>query len=169
MKRMRQLRVVLVSLGLALCGAACSPTPKTTTTSSTTSPTAAVAQVYIAAANPLNSAITTFSSQATDWNTQTTDSQAESEAQPVLTALQNMQQKLLVTTWPTSARKDVDPLVSDVGLMIGALQALSSLNFVKASSWESTFVHDLSTTFTDTTPVREDLGLPATFRSGETF
>lgn len=127
------------------------------------------AQAYIAAANPLNSAITTFGSQATKWNAQTTDSQAESEAQPVVTALQNMQKRLLGTIWPTSARKDVDTLLPAVGLMTGYLQALSSLNFVNVSSWESTFGRELSTVQTDTTAVREDLGLPATFRNGESF
>ena len=168
MKQLRQLLASIVAFGLTLFGAACS-SPKTSTTSSTTSPTAAAAQAYIAAANPLNSAITTFGSQATTWNAQTTDSQAESEAQPVVTALQNMQKRLLGTIWPTSARKDVDTLLPAVGLMTGDLQALSSLNFVKASSWESTFGRNLSTVQTDTTAVREDLGLPATFRNGESF
>ncbi len=80
-----------------------------------------------------------------------------------------MQEKLLGTIWPTSARKDVDTLVPAVGLMIRDLQALASLNFVNVSSWESTFSRDLSTIYTDTTAVREDLGLPATFRNGQSF
>jgi len=169
MNGMRQLLAVPVAVGLALLGAACSSTLKTTITPSTSSPTAAAAQVYIAAANPLNSVITTFGGQATHWNTQTTDSQAENEAQPVIAALQNMQEKLLGTTWPTSARKDVNTLESVVGPMIGYLQALASLNFVNASSWESSFSRDLSSAVTDSTAVREDLGLPAVFRNGESF
>ncbi|HXQ44614.1 MAG TPA: hypothetical protein VN816_08245 [Acidimicrobiales bacterium] len=169
MKRLHQLLAGVVACGLALFGASCSSPPKTSTTRSPASPTAAAARAYIAAANPANSVITTFGNQATHWKTQTTDSQAESEAQPVVTALQNMQEKLLGTIWPTSARKDVDTLVPAVGLMIRDLQALASLNFVNVSSWESTFSRDLSTIYTDTTAVREDLGLPATFRNGQSF
>ena len=76
MNQSRQLLASIVAFGqLALFGAACS-SPKTSTTSSTTGPTAAAAQAYLAAANPLNGAITTFGSQATKWSAQTTDSQA---------------------------------------------------------------------------------------------
>ena len=83
------------------------PVRATTTTASTVPSAAAAAQTYLDLITPVNTASDTFASEAARWNSQTTDSQAENTARPVISALQGLKQKLLNMAWPTSAQQDV--------------------------------------------------------------
>jgi hypothetical protein len=127
----------------------------------TTAPSrAAAARTYLGSIAPVNSAAATFASGAAQWNSQTTDSQAASEARPVISALEDLKQTLLNTTWPASARQDVKMLASDVTPVVADLQGLASLNIADAPSWEANFARDVSTLRTSDNAVRHDLGLP---------
>jgi hypothetical protein len=165
--------VVVAAVGLlaAGCGsatkAATSATTLTTSapdvsrsTASTVLSTSAAAQAYLAAVNPVNATLTVLANKAGAWTDQTTDAQAESDAQPAIAAMQGLQQKLLDTNWPTSAEQDVKTVVSDTASLSGDLQGLSSLNFLDESSWVSTFERDGTTLTTAANIVRRDLGLP---------
>jgi len=108
----------------------------------------------------VNSAAATFVSEAAGWNSQTTDSQAASEAQPVISTLQRFRQQLLGASWPLSAEHDVTTLASKVAPVVGDLQHLDSLDLADASSWEVTFGRDSTTLKAADNAVRHDLGLP---------
>jgi hypothetical protein len=178
---MRSKTKAMVAAGLvAVSMAACSTTQsvqsnpgKSTTTastgatgiSSTTSSTeitaARAGSAYLAAVAPVNAVDDTFVAQAHQWTASTTNAQAESDAQPVITALQNLDTVLTNDQWPSNAAADVHTLVGDVGALIGDLQGLSSISLLDASSWQATYQRDASLLTTAVSLVRHDLGLPA--------
>lgn len=120
----------------------------------------AAGRQYLALVNPVNTTIATFVSQANGWSDSTTDAQAEADAQPVIKDLQNLQTGLLRDRWPSVARNDIKALVQSIAPLVGDLEGLASLNLLSASSWETTFERDASSTGTAANIVRSDLGLP---------
>ncbi len=142
------------------------PNRPTTTPTSTVLTTAAAAQAYLGLIDPVNSAADTFATEAGQWTNETTDSQAEHEAQPVISVLQTLERKLLHTGWPTSARQDVKTLASEVSPVVADLGGLTSLDLRDASSWEARFGRDVAVVKAADNVVRHDLGLPAQSAGG---
>jgi len=137
------------------------PSPKRTVPS-----VAAASRAYLSLITPVNSAAATFVSEAAGWNSQTTDFQLASEAQPVISTLQRFRQQLLSGPWPVSAEQDVTTLGSKVAPVVGDLERLSSLSLADASSWEATFGRDSTILRAADNAVRHDLGLPPASSGG---
>lgn len=158
--------IVLGWLGLAglvifaVLAPVAGPTRPTTTPTSTAPSTAVAAQTYVEFVTPVNSAFDRFASEAARWNSRTTAAQAESNARPSISALGDLEQQLLDTTWPTSARHDIKTLASDVASVVGDLQGIASLNLTDATSWKAHFARDVASLKTSDAAVRRDLGLP---------
>ncbi|MGO8870585.1 MAG: DUF4190 domain-containing protein [Acidimicrobiales bacterium] len=152
-------------IGLAVIGAFIGTTPTTTTTVPSV---AASAQTYLALVAPANSSAATFASEAAQWNSQTTNAQAESQAQPFIAALQNFRKQLLSTAWPTSARRDVKALAADVTPVVADLRGLAKLHLSNASGWATQFQRGISVMKASDNVVRHDLGLPPVSPGGGT-
>jgi len=110
--------------------------------------------------NPVNAAISAFGTKANGWSNSTTSAQAEADAQPLISALQNLQNGLLHDQWPAAAGSDVKAVVQAIAPVIGDLEGLASVNLLNASSWQTTFQRDASSVETAANIVRSDLGLP---------
>lgn len=123
---MNKLAVGCLSVVCLLTGACTKSTVAATASTSTTISVATAGQTYLAAAGPVNSTIATFATESKSWTSQTTNTQAESEAQPVIVAIQALQQKLTADSWPASAQADINALVSAEAPLVGDLQALGS-------------------------------------------
>jgi hypothetical protein len=85
----------------------------------------------------------------------------ESDAEPLISALRSTDSNLLAATWPNAqTTADIHSLVNADGALIGDLLALSTLNLLNVSTWESTFERDAAATSTAADTARSDLGLP---------
>jgi hypothetical protein len=155
----------------AAAAATSSPTthaPATTAPTSTTKPTPAptitvktAGQQYVNLVNPVNAAISAFRTKANGWSNSTTSAQAEADAQPLISALQNLQNGLLHDQWPAAAGTDVKAVVQAIAPVTGDLEGLASVNLLNASSWSTTFQRDEASMGTAANVVRSDLGLPS--------
>jgi hypothetical protein len=136
--------------------------PTTTTTIATTTTTSlkTAQSAYLADVAPVNSAINAFGQVANGWTSTTTDTQAESDAQPLLKTLNTLTTNLTDYQWPQVAKSDIRALVTVVANFEGDLQSLSTLNILDASSWIQQATKDDNVIGTDANFVRHDLGLP---------
>jgi len=126
----------------------------------------AAGKQYLAIVTPVNATLNAFVTRAKSWSSSTTNSEALSDAQPAITALQSAESELLADQWPSGDTADVKTLVSDIGPLSGDLQGLGTINLLNASSWASTFQRDASTLSSAVAIVRHDLGLPPASGSG---
>jgi len=154
-------------LALAACGASTHSASSSTTSSAASNTTPAApskpeaAKNYLAIVTPANSAVAAFSKAANAWANSTTNKQAESAAEPLISALQTTDLKLLAATWPNAqTTADIHALVNADGAVIGDLLALSTVNLLNASTWESAFERDVTALSTAAGTARSDLGLP---------
>jgi hypothetical protein len=142
---------------LAACGTS---GPSNSASTTTTISVSAAATQYLAAVAPVNASLDSFSKEADEWSNTTTDAQAATEAKPTIEALQNLSAKLTSDEWPSNTVSDVHTLVGDIGALTGDLQGLSTFDMLDASSWEATFVRDVTSLKTAVGLVRHDLNLP---------
>ncbi len=159
-----------MAIALTACGSASANAGAESTTSAivssttTTTPTLTVAQAgksYLAAANTINAALGTFANAASKWGSQTTSTQIEAAATPVISALKTFQASLLSTKWPASAVADIHTLYSASGEFIGDFQAIASVTIFSESTWRVTYSRDMSSLQSAVGLVRSDLGLPS--------
>jgi predicted aconitase len=118
-------------------------------------------RAFLADVAPVNSAINAFAADASIWSSSTTDAQAESDAAPVMSALQTLQTKLETTKWPGAAKQDVHALILAVSPLQAALQNLATLNFLDVGSWEQSFTTAADGIKTADALVRVDFRLPS--------
>ncbi len=117
-------------------GSTSSTTISATTTTASTLTIAKAGQVYLQAADKVNSALGTFAKAASTWGSQTTGAQIEVVATPVISALKTFQATLLSTKWPTSTVTDIHTLYSAIGAFIGDLQAIASVTIFSEGTWQ---------------------------------
>jgi hypothetical protein len=174
MSNRRRLLGLCVLAGFGLLGACSSGTPTahgagagttavagtTGTTPAATLSVAEAGQMYLADITPVNATLATLQSKAQAWDQNTTNQQAESDAQPAIKALQGLETKLGSVQWPSVASSDVHKLIADIGPLTGDLEGLSGVDFTNSSQWIATFDRDLGTASADVHLVRSDLGLP---------
>jgi len=142
--------------------------PKQPTTASTTPSVNAAAHTYLDLITPANGAAATFASQAAKWNSATTDSQALSAAQPVISAFENLRKSLLDGVWPVGAQRDIKALAAAIGPVIADLRSLATLDPAGVSAWVTMFAGDGARMRAADEAVRHDLGLPpASSSSGQ--
>ncbi|MGD0255858.1 MAG: DUF4190 domain-containing protein [Acidimicrobiales bacterium] len=144
---------------LAVVGAVIGEKPTRAHTTGTELSIPAAAQAYLGFISPINSASDAFANEAAQWN-QTTGSQAESEAQPLVSALRTFRQELLHMAWPSAASRDVTKLAASVTPLVDDLQALTGLSAADVADWRATFTRDVTTVKTNDNAVRRDLDLP---------
>ena len=166
--------IASAGVALAACSSSGSSQPAVTTTTvtvprsttSTTISTATAGAAYLAAAAPANAALTTFTNTANGWTSSTTNAEAEADARPAVTALQNLDTTLANDQWPAAAVADVHTLIGDTGAVTGDLRGLSSVSLLDSSGWTATLQRDLAATKSAVALVRHDLGLPAATPDG---
>lgn len=141
--------------------------PKQQTTASTTPSVKTAAHTYLHLITPADGAAATFASQAAHWNSQTTDSQAFSEAQPVISALANLRKSLLDGVWPVGAQRDIKAMAAAIGPVIADLRGLATLDLSGVSAWETMFAGDAARMRAADDAVRPGLGLPAASSSSD--
>jgi hypothetical protein len=148
--------VLLVLILILVSVASVNPKEPTTTTPSVST----AAHTYLYLISPVNVAAATFASQAAHWNSATTDSQAVSEAQPAVSALESLRKSLLDRAWPAGAQRDIKALAAAVVPVITDLDGLATLNIAGASAWETMFAGDVARMRAVDDAVRHELGLP---------
>jgi hypothetical protein len=136
-------------------------TPRTTTNVRiTTAATSRAARTYLAIVTPANKAIIIFANKSKLWTRQTPSAQAETEARPVIAALQLVRVQLQADHWPAQARVGIRVLASELGPMVHDLQALARVNMNDPSEWLTTFEAHEMTVATQGRIVRHALRLP---------
>ena len=161
--------IALASLAVAACSSTSSSpmtTAKPPASTTTTISIAAAGRAYLTAVVPANAALDTFSTSAGQWTGATTNAEAEADAQPSITALQELNTTLTNGQWPSSSVPDVHTLIGDIAALAGDLQGLSTLNLLDSSAWTATFQRDASSLASAVALVRHDLGLPPATPAG---
>jgi len=140
-----------------------SATPHTGGTGATSESKQTAAAQYLAAVNPVNAACNAFGAKANQWNNQTTNTQAETDAQPCIRAMGALRSKLIAleSAYPP-ASTDIKALLAAYSPLQGVLLSLSGLDLSSAATWLQQFARDGTATKTASSQVRADLGLPQT-------
>ena len=136
------------------------PTTEPVVTAPTTVHLSAAASSYLAAVSPATLALTTFSSLADQWNSHSTNAEAEADAQPAFSALQMLASTLKDSHWSAGAAPDVQALIGNIDTVSGDLQGLSAVDLADASGWTATFQKDLASFQSSVAQLKHDLGLP---------
>jgi serine/threonine-protein kinase len=138
------------------------PPPAPTTAATMTKAQAAAA--YDAAVAPVNSAQVALVNNANSWNASTTGAQAQSQAQPLLAAIEAVQSQLLTiaaTYAPAAAdlRADADAAAQIRRDVLG----LARLNTgITVATWRQQYDADIARLIAASNTVRSDLGLRLT-------
>jgi hypothetical protein len=158
---------LLLVLGCAGCSSTPSSTAstavKTTIPATTTSGTMSVAQAganYLGAIGPTNAAAVKFVTAVHGWTSNTSNAQAEADAQPYISASKALDTVLTNDQWPANATADIHTLIGGDAAIEGDLASLSSFDLLNSSSWRATFNRDVATVSSAVGLVRHDLGLP---------
>jgi hypothetical protein len=118
------------------------------------------AAAYLRAVAPVNSVQGTFGTEIKGWDSSTSDSQAESEAQPLISAIQTLEKTLTNARWPANTVADIHTLIGDSAALAGDLQGLASVSVLNESAFVTTFQRDEASLGSAVGLVRHDLGLP---------
>ena len=143
--------------------------PTTSAASSTTGAAAGLskeqaANDYLAAANPVNTALTELLPLADGWNDATQAADAQRDAQPLADALQQAQQRLqtLSTQYPPASDQIASELTA-INDTTTDLQNLANLNqTIDAPPWRESFNAHVAALAAASNALRSALGLPVT-------
>jgi len=158
--------VGLAATLLAGCGTAASSSPATTRPPATATTTlSGAASAYLADVDPVNVAWHNFVLEASAWNTATTGTAAEGDAQPLVAALQKLDNTLInvqVNDLWGAGGAHVDALLTAIALFEGDLSglAVSSPSVLPAGSLLAMDQKDYAALSAAIDRVRIDLGLP---------
>lgn len=119
---------------------------------------------YLAAANPVNSALSEFLPVADGWNDATQPAEAQGAAQPLVDALQQAQQRLQgLSTQYAPARDALGAELSAITDTTTDLQNLANLNqTIDVPPWRASFDAHVAALAAASNALRTQLGLPAT-------
>jgi hypothetical protein len=139
----------------APAGVSSSTSTTTLAQTTTTSDTKQLAAEFLALVAPLNASNSRFSS---DLNSNTTQAQAETDAQPLIVAARSFDNALLRMGLTGQAETDARALVAADSALIADLNDLGTT--VDLSTWETQSSHDGAAQETADNELRADLGLP---------
>jgi hypothetical protein len=155
----------VVALSLAACGSAASSSPTTTQPPATTTTVSAAASAYLTDVDPVNVAWHNFLLEASAWTSGTTGTQAEADAQPLISALRKLDATLVnvqvYDQWGTGGAH-INTLMNAIAFFEGDLSglAVSSPSVFPAASMLAMDQKDYAALSAAVNRVRIDLGLP---------
>jgi hypothetical protein len=120
----------------------------------------AAGKQYVKDVAPLNVSISKFNSELLKWTNSTTDAQGENDAKPLITSMQDFQNKLLGQSWPSAAKHDVRVLYNAISPLEADLENISDASALNDGTFSSKFNMDSAVVGSDSNIVRHDLGLP---------
>ena len=162
---------VVLAVVIAVVATSNSGNKKATTTSTSAAPTtvatmtkAQAATAYEEAGQPVNTAQFNFAGQMQKWTTATTPQQAQSQAQPLLAAVEAVQARLaeIADQYPPAAA-DLRADAAAAAQVRATLLTLSHLNAdVSVATFRQHYNDAIATLIGASNVVRADLGLPHT-------
>jgi hypothetical protein len=119
----------------------------------------AAGRQYLRLFAPTGTAMAKFAKEVANWTSSTTDTQFEADAEPSISALENLNKGLIKDRWPAGAKTAATAVVSADKPLLRDLRSLSTLNFSTASSFGAALVRDDIGFGTAAATLQRDLGL----------
>lgn len=118
------------------------------------------AEHFVAVMAPVNTATASFQASVQRLGDHPTAAQAQAASTPFGAAIQKLESQLSDYNWPTSAKSDVDKLVTADQTLVGALDTTTNAGSFSPSRWAAALRSSERAVLTASTAVRADLGLP---------